>query len=72
MYWYDIEQSDGEAPVMRELLETWSTPSLQLFPRPFGPGVVSPDRVLSKGQIEQFEIQTEYKQMNYVKSNCLK
>ena len=56
-----------------------STPSLPSIPGPLWPGVVVPNRVLSKGQIELFDIQTvyfniqiEYKQMIYAKLNCLK
>ena len=53
---YDIKQTDGEAPVVVELWEMRSTPSLWLFPGPLCPGVVAPDRVLSVDQIELFEI----------------
>ncbi len=49
---YDIKQSDGEVPVMLELWEMWSTPSLSSFPGPIWYGVVAPDRVLSMSQIE--------------------
>ena len=49
---YDTKQSDGEAPVMLELLGMWSTPSLLSFPDPLWPGVVAPNRVLSMGKIE--------------------
>ena len=34
--------------------------------------MVSADRVLSKGQIELFDIETESKQMTYDKLNCFK
>ena len=34
----------------------WSTPSLPSFPGPIWPGVVAPDRVLTMGQIELFDI----------------
>ena len=47
---------DGEALVMLELREMWTTPSLSSFPGPLGPGVVAPDRVLSIGRIELFGI----------------
>ena len=57
------------------MLELWgmqSIPSLPSLPGPFKPGVVAPNRILSMGQIELFDIQTECKQMSYVKINCLK
>ena len=53
---YDTKQSDGEAPVMLELWKIRSTPSLSLLPVPLWPGVLAPDRVLSMGQIELFDI----------------
>ena len=49
---YDTKQSDGEASVILELWGIWSTLSLPLLPAPLWPGVIAPDRVLSKGQIE--------------------
>ena len=49
---YDTKQSDGEAPVMLELWEMQSTPSLSLLPGLLWPGVVASNRVLSMGQIE--------------------
>ena len=52
---YDIKQSDGEAPVL-ELLGMRSTPSLPLLPGSLWPGMVTPDRVLSMGQIKLFNI----------------
>ena len=52
MSWYDTKQSDGEVPVMQELWEMQSTPSLPSIPGPLWPGVVAPDRVLSMGQKE--------------------
>ena len=61
---YDIKQSDGKAPVMLELWEMWSAPSLLSFPGSLWPRVVSPDRVLSMGQIEL--------NCTYAKMNCLK
>ena len=45
---------------MLELWEVRSTPSLPSFLGPFWPGVVEPDRVLSMGQIEFFDILTVY------------
>ena len=54
------------------MLEFWgmqSTPSLPLFPGPLLPGVVVPDRDLSMGHIELFDISTECQQMTcYVES----
>ena len=49
---YDTKQSDSEVPVMLELWRMQSTPSLLSLPGPLWPGVVTPDRVLSLGQIE--------------------
>ena len=53
---YDIKQSDDEAPVMLVLWGIQSTPLLPLLPGPLWPGVVAPDKVLSMGQIELFDI----------------
>ena len=53
---YDINQPDSEAP---EMLEHWgmrSTPFLLSLPGSLWPGVVVPDRVISIGQIELFDI----------------
>ena len=58
---YDIKQSDGEAPVMLELWGIWSTLSLPTLPGPLWPRGIAPERILSIGQIELFDIQTEYK-----------
>ena len=52
----DTKQSDDEASVMLELLEKRSTSSLSSLPFPLMPGVVAPDRILSMGQIELFDI----------------
>ena len=49
---YDTKQSDGETPVMLELWAMQSTPPLQLLLGPLWPGMVAPDRALSKGYIE--------------------
>ena len=49
---YDTKRSDGEAPVMLELWGMKSTPSLLLLPGPPWPGMVAPDRALSRGYIE--------------------
>ena len=40
---YDIKPSDGEAPVMLEIWEIWSTLSLTLHLGPLWPKVVVPD-----------------------------
>ena len=40
-----------------------STPSLLLLPRLLLAGVVAPERFLSMGQIEQFDLQTVSKQI---------
>ena len=53
---YDTKQSDGEAPVTLELWGNTEYPSLQSLLGPLQPGVVAPDRILSFGQIEQFDI----------------
>ena len=55
---YDTKQSDGEAPVILELWRMWSTPLLPLLPGALWSGVVAPERVLSVGQIEVFDIWT--------------
>ena len=55
---------------MQELWEMRSTFSLPLLPSPLWPGVVVPDKVLSMGQIELFDILTVCKQMTYAKLNC--
>ena len=47
---------NSEAPVMLELWVMQSTPSLQLLPGPLRPRVVAPDKILSLGQIELFDI----------------
>ena len=47
-----------------------SIPLLTFNPGPLWPGVVVPDRVLSVGQLELFDIQTVYKQMTNGKLNC--
>ena len=53
---YDIKQSDDEAPVILELWGMWTTPHIAIVPRSTLARVVAPDRVLSKGQIELFDI----------------
>ena len=49
---YETKQSDGEVPAVLELWGMWSTPSLLLLPGPLWPGVVAPDRALSRGKKE--------------------
>ena len=66
--WYDIKQSDDEAPVL-EPWGMWSTPSLLSLPGPLWPGVVVSDRVLSMSQKKLFDHVTVCKQMTYAKLN---
>ena len=49
---YDIKQSDLKPPVLK-IRGMWSTSSLLLLPSPLLIGVVTPDRVICEGQIEQ-------------------
>ena len=49
---YVTKQFDGEVPVMLDLCEIRSTPSLPSLRGPLWLGVVAPDRALSMGQIE--------------------
>ena len=49
---YNPKQSDGGAPIMQELCEMQSTPSLSLLPSSLRLKGVVPDRVLSMSQIE--------------------
>ena len=51
----DTKPSDGEAQVMLQLWGMQSAPSMPLLPVPLWHGVIVPDRVLSMGQIEQFD-----------------
>ena len=51
---YDINQSDGKAPIMMKLWGIRGTPSLPLLPGPLWPGVVAPDRILSMAQISNW------------------
>ena len=53
---YDIKQTNGEASVMLELWEMQNTFSLLLLLGPLWTWVVVPDKVLSMGQIELFDI----------------
>ena len=43
-----------------------STPLLLSLPGPLWPGVVAPDRVLSMGQIELFDIEIDCKQTDFL------
>ena len=58
------------APEILKFSGMRSTSSLPLLPGPLSTGVVAPDRVLSMGQIELFDIYTVSKQMIYAKLNC--
>ena len=53
---YDTKQPNGEAQVKLELWGMRCTFLLQLLPYPLWSEVVAPDRVLSKGQIDLFDI----------------
>ncbi len=50
------KQSDYEVPIILELWGMRSTPSLPSLQGSLWPRVVAPDRVLSMGQIELFDI----------------
>ena len=52
---------------MVELWGMWSTPLLLLLPGPLWPRVVTPNRVLSMGQIE---LNCTYAKLNYLKYDC--
>ena len=49
---YDTKQSDGEAPIMLQLREMWSTPSFTSLPDPLWPGAAALKWVLSIGRNE--------------------
>ena len=51
---YDIKQSDSEASALM-MWGMWSTASLPLLPGPLWPRVITPDMILSMGQIELFD-----------------
>ena len=53
---YDIQQSDGEAPLILVLWGMRSTSSLHSIPGLLWPEMVAPDRALSMGQIDLFDI----------------
>ena len=53
---YDTKQSDSAAAVMLELLGVWNTYSLTSLPGSFWPEVVTLGRILTKGQIELFDV----------------
>ena len=80
---YDTNKSYGEVPVMLELLDMRSTPSMPWLPDPLWSGVASPDGVLSMGQIElncvlilnwiaKNRTILTFKLLTYAKLNCLK
>ena len=80
---YDSKLSHGAVPVMMEFWGMWGTISLSSLPGPLCPGVVTPDRVLSMGQIELnstlmlnwFSWKRTvliFKLRTYAKLNCLK
>ena len=52
---YNIKQSDCKASAW-ELWRIWSTLSLPLLPGPLWSRMVAPDKVLSMGQIELYDI----------------
>ena len=62
------KQTDGEAPVL-VFWRMQSSSSLSLLPGLLWPGVVAPERFLSMGQIELFDILTVCQQMTYAKLN---
>ena len=53
---YDTKQSGDKDPLMLEFWGMRSVPLLPSFPRPLRPGEVATSKVLSKSQIELFEI----------------
>ena len=53
---YNTKPSDGDSPVMLEIQGIQSTLLMPLLSGSLWPGVVAPDRVLSMGQIELFDI----------------
>ena len=67
---YDTKQSEGKPPVMLELWGIRSSLSLPSLLGPLLPGVVEPDRHLSMGQIELFNIGTKCEQITHPKLNC--
>ena len=72
------KQSDCEAPIILELWGMWSTggrirgfPSFSLLPGSFWPSVVTPNRVLSRGQIELIDTETILKTFKLCAKNEL-
>ena len=53
---YNTKQSDGEVLVMLELCGMRSILLLPSLPSPLWPGAVAPERVLTMGKIELFDI----------------
>ena len=64
-----LKKSVGETPVIHEHFWNAEYPFIAIAPRSTLTGVVAPDRVISMGQIELFDIQTEWKQMTKVQWN---
>ena len=66
---YDAKQSYDEVPVRLDIWAMWSTPSLQSLPDPFRLGMVTPERVVSMGQISFWPFNSVYQQnvlTNYI------
>ena len=59
----NTKQADGDAFVTLELVEILGAPSLSLLTGPLWFRVETPEKVQSTGQIEQFDISTECKQI---------
>ena len=55
---YDTKQSDAETPEMMKLWGIRSALSLPLLSGPLWSGELTPDSVLSMGQIDLFDIET--------------
>ena len=53
---YDTKQAEAVASVMLKLWGMQSTPSLPSLLGPLWPGVVAPERVLFKGDLELIDI----------------
>ena len=64
---YDTKQYDWVVPEMLDFWGMQSTPSLPSLPGQLWPGVVAPDRVLSRGQIELSGVLMQ----NWIVWNCI-